>query len=296
MGNFINRFGLIIIINALIMVTISVMLNVFNIHPYMGRVGLNYGTLMIYCAVWGFGGAFISLFLSKFMAKTMMGVQIIDPNSPQSPRALWLVQTVHRLARQAGLANMPEVGIYDSSEMNAFATGPSRSNSMVAVSQGLLERMTEAEVEGVLAHEVAHIANGDMVTMTLIQGVVNAFGMFLARVIGHLLSKQVDEDKAPMVNFIATFIFDLIFNFLGMFVVAYYSRQREYRADKGAATFGSRDKMIAALKRLQTEMTPPPTEQSPLATMQISNRKEGWLSLLSTHPSLENRIAKLQSF
>lgn len=292
---FIKRFGLIIVVNILIMITITTILNVFNVQPYLAHNGISYGSLMIFCAVWGFGGAFISLLISKFMAKTMMGVQIIDPNAPHGQEQMWLVQTVHRMAREANLPKMPEVGIYEGDEMNAFATGPSKSNSLVAVSTGLLRKMNQNEVEGVLAHEVAHIANGDMVTMTLVQGVVNAFGMFLARVIGHFLSNMVDEEKAPMVRMISTIILDIVFNILGMFVVAYVSRQREFRADKGGASLGGRDKMVAALQRLQHEMSPVPNENSPMATMQISNRRGGFLSLLSTHPSLEERIERLKA-
>lgn len=293
--NFIKRFGLIILINALVMVTISIILSVFNVQPYLRAYGINYSSLMIYCLLWGFGGAFISLLLSKFMAKTMMGVQIIDPNTLSSPDEQWLVQTVHRLSQHANLPKMPEVGIYDSDDMNAFATGPSKSNSLVAVSTGILRRMNRNELEGVLAHEVAHIANGDMVTMVLIQGIVNAFGMFLSRIAAFALSQVVDEKKAPVVRFIATVVFDILFNFLGMFVVAYFSRRREYRADAGSASLSGKDKMIQALQRLQNEMLPPPEEKSPVATLQISDRRKSFMSALATHPSLEDRIARLQT-
>ncbi|MBC7458030.1 MAG: protease HtpX [Bdellovibrionaceae bacterium] len=293
--NFIKRFGLIILINALVMVTISIILSVFNVQPYLNAYGINYASLMIYCLLWGFGGAFISLLLSKFMAKTMMGVQIIDPNTMSSPDEQWLVQTVHRLSQHASLPKMPEVGIYQGEDMNAFATGPSKSNSLVAVSSGILQRMNRSELEGVLAHEVAHIANGDMVTMVLIQGIVNAFGMFLSRIAAFALSQVVDEKKAPVVRFIATIIFDILFNFLGMFVVAYFSRRREFRADAGSASLNGKDKMIQALQRLQVEMLPPPTEKSPVATLQISDRRKSFMSALATHPPLEERIARLQT-
>lgn len=291
--NFLKRFGLLILINALIMITINVILNLLGVSPYLNmQYGINVGQLAIFCLVWGFGGAFISLLLSKFMAKNMMGVEIIDPNSRQ-PEAQWLVQTVYRLARNANLSKMPEVGIFQSAEMNAFATGPTRSNSLVAVSTGLLQKMNKDEVEGVIAHEIAHVANGDMVTMTLVQGVVNAFGMFLARVIGHILSTQVKEESAHTVRWISTLVLDIVFNILGMFVVAWFSRYREYRADAGGASLGGKDKMIRALQRLQTEHAPIPAEQ-PLATFQISDRRSGFLNLLRTHPHLEQRIARLQ--
>lgn len=293
--NFIKRFGFMILLNILIMATISVIMSVFNIQPYLGRYGINYGSLMVYCLLWGFAGSFISLLLSKFMAKKMMGVEVIDPNVMNSSDSQWLVQTVHRLSQAAGLPKMPEVGIYDGQEMNAFATGPSRSNSLVAVSSGILQRMNKTELEGVLSHEIAHINNGDMVTMTLIQGMVNAFSMFLSRIAAHFLSTMVDEKKAPWVRMIATFIFDIVFTTLGMFLVTYVSRQREYRADAGGASLGGRDKMIAALMKLQNEMAPISEEKSPVATMQISNRRKGFMSLLSTHPDLQDRIDRLRA-
>lgn len=293
--NFIKRIGLMLLINALIMTTITVLLNVFNVQPYLAYQGINYSSLMIYCLLWGFGGAFISLLLSKFMAKTMMGVKIIDPNQISSPDEQWLVQTVHRLAQHANLPKMPEVGIYNSDEMNAFATGPSKSNSLVAVTTGILRKMNRNELEGVISHEIAHVANGDMVTMVLVQGIVNAFGMFLSRVIGFFLSTLVDEKKAPVVRMISTIVLDIIFNILGLFIVSYFSRLREYRADAGGASLAGKEKMIQALQRLRNEMSlPPPEEKSPLATLQISDRRRSFTHLLATHPPLEERIARLQ--
>lgn len=291
--NFLKRFGMLILINALIMITINIVLNVLGVRPYLNAYGIDYGQLAAFCLVWGFGGAFISLMLSKFMAKMMMGVKIISPDD-RSPEGQWLVQTVYRLARNANLSKMPEVGVFESPEMNAFATGPSRSNSLVAVSTGLMQKMNKDEVEGVIAHEIAHVTNGDMVTMTLVQGVVNAFGMFLARVIGHILSTQVKEESAHTVRWVSTLILDIVFNILGMFVVAWFSRYREYRADHGGASLGGRDKMIRALQRLQSETAPVPAEQ-PLATFQISDRKTKFVDLLRTHPRLEDRIARLQT-
>lgn len=291
--NFIKRFGLLILLNALIMITINIVLNVLGIRPYLNAYGIDYNQLAAFCLIWGFGGAFISLLLSKFMAKTMMGVEILNPDSHE-PQAQWLIQTVYRLARNANLSKMPDVGIFESPEMNAFATGPSRSNSLVAVSTGLMQKMNKDEIEGVIAHEVAHVANGDMVTMTLVQGVVNAFGMFLARVIGHLLSTQVKEESAHTVRWISTMILDVVFNILGMFVVTAFSRYREYRADAGGAALGGKTKMISALQRLLHETAPVPAEQ-PLATFQISDRKAKFIDLLRTHPRLEDRIARLQA-
>lgn len=292
-----KRITLFLLTNILIMVTITIVLNVLGVQPYLTHYGINYSNLMIFCLVWGFGGAFISLLLSKFMAKTMMGVEIIDPNLPSDPTAQWLVQTTYRLAEGAGLPKKPEVGIYDSEDINAFATGPSRSNSLVAVSTGLLRKMTKDEIEGVLAHEISHVANGDMVTMTLVQGVVNAFTMFLARAISFLLSQAVDENKQHVVRMISTIVLDILFSFLGIIVVSYYSRQREYRADKGSASLSGKAKMIAALQRLQKEYEMPPQEahpDSPYRVMQISNRG-GFMNMISTHPSLEDRIQRLQA-
>ncbi|AZZ35921.1 protease HtpX [Bdellovibrio sp. qaytius] len=290
--NFLKRFGMVIIVNVLIMITINIILNVFGVQPYLQTYGINYASLAAFCLIWGFGGAFVSLLLSKFMAKMMMGVKII-PTDAREPEAQWLLQTVYRLARNAQLSKMPEVGIFDSPEMNAFATGPSRSNSLVAVSSGLMNKMNKDEVEGVLAHEIAHVANGDMVTMTLVQGVVNAFGMFLSRVIGHILSTQVEEKSARTVRWVSTLILDIVFSILGMFVVTAFSRYREYRADAGGANLGGKDKMIRALQRLQQETAPIPAE-APMASFQISDRKTKFIDLLRTHPKLEDRIARLQ--
>ena len=293
-----KRIGLFLLTNILIMTTISIVLNVLGVNHYLTAAGINYGQLMVYCLVWGFGGAFISLALSKFMAKMMMGVKIIDPNISHDTQTQWLLQTTYRLANGAGLTKKPEVGIYESDDINAFATGPSKNNSLVAVSSGLLRKMNQAEVEGVLAHEIAHVANGDMVTMTLVQGIVNAFGMFLARVIGFFLSQAVDEEKQHIVRMISTIVLDILFSILGLFVVSYYSRQREFRADKGAAQITGKEKMIAALQRLRTEYEsglPVAVEKSPVATLQISNRKSGFMKLLSTHPSLEDRIERLRA-
>lgn len=292
-----KRVGLFLLTNVLIMVTITTVLNIFGIRGYIEGKGINFVSLIIFCGVWGFGGAFISLFLSKTMAKWMMGVKIID-ESVRDQRLQWVQQVTNRLSDAAGLPKRPEVGYYESPEMNAFATGPSKSNSLVAVSTGLLDKMSEQEVEGVLAHEVAHIANGDMVTMTLLQGIVNAFGMFLARIIGFAASQLVDEEKAPIVQMIATIVLDILFSILGMFVVAYFSRQREFRADAGSAKIGGRQKMVAALERLKAEFNTPDEDErpkSPVAALQISNKTNSLFALLSTHPSIEDRIARLKA-
>lgn len=291
---FFKRFMLFFLVNILVVITISLILNILGVRPYLTHYGLDYQALAIFCLVWGMGGAFISLLLSKFMAKMLMGVTIVDNNSEYSG----LVQMVHFYAKRAGLPKMPEVGVYEGAELNAFATGPSRSNSLVAVSTGLLQRMNQSEVEGVIGHEIAHIANGDMVTMTLVQGVINAFVMFLARVATFALEQVMkkDDDEGAGFSFIAryaiTMVFELLFGILGVLVTAAFSRRREYKADADSAKYAGRDKMIAALKSLQQNYEQLSTDTSSMSAFKISN-KSSWLSLFSTHPDLEDRINAL---
>lgn len=282
--------------NVLVMVSVSLILGVLGVGNYLTQAGINYSALMVFCLVWGFVGSGISLLMSKFMAKTMMGVQIVDDRGQYGE----LVRKVHQLSRAAGLEKMPEVGIYNSPEVNAFATGPSRNNSLVAVSTGLLQQMNTDEVEGVLAHEVAHVANGDMVTMALIQGVVNAFVMFFARVAAFALAQATRgdrDDDRPMTSgwqyHLTVMVCEIVFSFLGMFVVAYFSRVREYRADKGGAQFAGKQKMIAALRRLQQKVDMVDDSNDQLKAMKISSKK-GFMNFLSTHPRLEDRIAALE--
>lgn len=291
-----KRIFLFVLTNILVMVTVSLLLSVFGVGSYVTAAGLNYSALMIFCLIWGFVGSGISLLLSKFMAKTMMGVVIVDDRGQYAD----LVRKVHQLARTAGLSKMPEVGVYQSPEVNAFATGPSRNNSLVAVSSGLLQQMNADEVEGVLAHEVAHVANGDMVTMALVQGVINAFVMFFARIaafaLQNVLNGESDEDRpaaSGMAYHLSTMVFEIAFSFLGMFVVAYFSRIREFRADKGAAKFAGKNKMVAALRRLQQKIDLVDDSQDQIKAMKITSKK-GFMSFLSTHPSLEDRIAALE--
>lgn len=289
-----KRVFLFMAVNILIMVTLTTVMAVFGIQPYLTSYGLNYTSLAIFCLIWGFGASFISLGLSRIMAKMMMGVKVINPQTNQ-PNERWLVQTVHQLAKKAGMSKMPEVGFYESPEVNAFATGPTQSRALVAVSSGLLNNMSATEAEGVLAHEVAHIVNGDMVTMTLVQGVVNAFVMFFARIASFALSSFVDEEKAPIVRFISTIVFEIAFGILGMTVVAYFSRAREFRADAGGARLGGRAAMISALKRLQSTVERNETAHPSLATLKISGVKgRGLAALFSTHPPLSERIAALE--
>lgn len=290
-----KRIFLFILTNILVVTTISIILSVLGIGNYLTASGIDYTALLAFCLVWGFVGSGISLLMSKFMAKMMMGVQIVDDRGQYGD----LVRKVHLLAKQAGIEKMPEVGIYNSPEVNAFATGPSKNNSLVAVSTGLLQQMNADEVEGVLAHEVAHVANGDMVTMALVQGVVNAFVMFFARIAAFALQNFLNGDREErpagggLAYHLSVIVFQLAFSFLGMFVVAYFSRVREYRADKGAAQYAGKYKMIAALKRLQQRADWVDDSQESLKAFKI-NSKKGLMNFLSTHPSLEDRIAALE--
>lgn len=290
-----KRILLFVGVNILIIGTISTLMAVFNVQPYLSEKGIDYESLLVFCALWGFGGAFISLALSRVMAKWMMGVKVIDP-ATTDPELRGLVSRVHELSRRAGLETMPEVGYYESDELNAFATGPSKNRSLVAVSTGLLRQMDRREVDGVLAHEVAHIANGDMVTMTLVQGVVNVFVMFLARVIGFFASQFVSEERRSLVQFGIVIALEIALGFLGMIVVGFFSRRREYRADAGGASLSGRENMIAALERLKANHKLPADAdgQPALATLKISGKAGGFWSLFSTHPDLDDRIQRLR--
>ena len=286
-----KRIFLFMATNIAIMIMLSIVLSLLGVTGYITADGLNYAALMVFSLVWGFGGAGISLLMSRWMAKTAMGVQLVNGRSGHADLD-WLYTSVQQLTSKAGLP-MPEVGIYDSPEVNAFATGSSKRSSLVAVSSGLMRSMSRPEIEGVLAHEVSHIQNGDMVTLTLIQGVVNAFSIFFSRVIANIVRQLVDERISGVVFFVTTILFDIVFSILGMFVVAWFSRAREFRADAGAATLSSRDNMIAALRRLAANKALVDTSQPQLATMKINGAK-GFMALMSTHPPLEERIAALQ--
>ena len=287
-----KRIALFLLTNLAIMVTLSIVLSVLGVGGYYTPSGLDYSALMVFCLVWGMGGAFLSLQLSRFIAKRAMGVKLVDGRTGREELD-WLHRTVQKLTQQAQLP-MPEVGFYESAEVNAFATGPSRKRSLVAVSSGLLQSMRREEVEGVLAHEVTHIQNGDMVTMTLIQGVVNAFVMFFSRIIANIVRQMVDEKMAYLATMVTTIVLDIAFGALGMMVVAWFSRAREFRADAGGAALAGRGNMIAALQRLAANKELVDTRQPALATMKISGKK-GWTAAFSTHPPLEERIAALQS-
>ena len=277
--------------NLLVVLTITLILAVFKVGDANTLTGL-----FVLCLVWGMVGAFISLGLSRIMAKWFMGVKVVDPRQPGGYMAL--LDMVHELAGRAKLPAMPQVGVYESPEVNAFATGPTRSRALVAVSTGLLRRMSPDQIEGVLGHEIAHIANGDMVTMTLIQGVVNAFVMFLARVIAFALTQSVREESRRMVNWVVVMVLEMGLSLLGFIVVAWFSRRREFRADQGGATFAGKAKMLGALQALNTvygQGEAVGKDRPTLATLKISGKPSGFLALMSTHPPLETRIARLQA-
>ncbi|RAM66102.1 heat shock protein HtpX [Herbaspirillum rubrisubalbicans] len=289
-----KRIVLFLVTNLAVMLVLSFTASLLGVNRYLTANGLNLGMLLVFCGLMGFGGSFISLVMSKTIAKWSTGARVIE--QPQNSTELWLLQTVQTLAARAQLP-MPEVAVYDG-EPNAFATGASKNNSLVAVSTGLLQSMTKDEVEAVLAHEVAHIANGDMVTLTLIQGVVNTFVMFFARIVGYFvdsfLRRNNEENSGPGIAYMATvFVCEIVFGILASIIVMYFSRQREYRADAGAASLmGSKTPMINALRRLgglQADGLPQNLQASG-----ISGR-ESWLGLFSSHPPLESRIAALQS-
>ncbi|MEQ1879916.1 MAG: protease HtpX [Burkholderiales bacterium] len=289
-----KRVALFLTTNLAIVLVLSVTMRVLGVEPYLNQQGLNLNSLLIFAAVLGFGGAFISLAISKWSAKTAVGAKVIG--SPRTPVEQWLVQTVARQSQAAGIG-MPEVAIYDSPQVNAFATGMNKNNALVAVSTGLLSKLTREEAEAVLGHEVAHIANGDMVTLTLIQGVVNTFVIFLSRVIGQIVDRVVfktERGQGPAF-FVTYIVAELVLGVLASIVVMWFSRQREFRADIGGARLAGRQSMIAALRRLQS-VHEPSALPAKLAAFGISGGgASGLRKLFMSHPPLEERIAALQS-
>lgn len=296
MGAMFKRFFFFFLTNILIMVMISAIYRFLGLEPYLTSAGINYQSLMAYCALWGFVGSFASLLLSKFMAKMMYGVKIIKPGDS---RYAHIVETVTRHAKIAGL-NAPEVGVYESPEPNAFATGYSKNSSLVAVSTGLINTMSKDELEGVIAHEVAHVANGDMVTMTLVQGVVNTFVLFFAKIAAFLVSNALrsnndreSSSSGSMTFFIADIAFQILFGLLGSMVVCYFSRWREFRADAGGARLAGKEKMVAALRKLEVmHRGIIPQEADSFSTMKIAGGGT-FMKLFSTHPPLSARIQAL---
>ncbi|WP_404429838.1 protease HtpX [Sutcliffiella horikoshii] len=289
-----KRIFFFILTNVLVLTTISIIFMVTGAGNYIEDGGINFGALLVFSAIIGFTGSFISLLMSRWMAKKMMNVKVIDPDGPMNSQERQIVEMVHRMSRAAGITKMPEVGIYYSPEVNAFATGPSKNRSLVAVSSGLLDEMDEAAVEGVIAHEVAHIANGDMVTMTLLQGVVNTFVVFLARIAAFIASRFVKEEMAPIVHFIAIIVFQIAFSILGSIVVFAFSRYREFHADRGGADLAGKDKMVHALRSLQAYTNRVTEEKdAAIASLKINGKRKS--SLFSTHPDLNERIRRLEA-
>jgi len=289
-----KRILLFIVTNLAVMLVLSIAASVLGVNRFLAANGLNMGLLLGFAGIMGFGGAFISLLMSKTMAKWSTGARIIE--SPETSTEFWLVETVRKQAEKAGVG-MPEVAIYEG-EPNAFATGASKNSSLVAVSTGLLQGMSKDEVEAVLAHEMSHVANGDMVTLTLIQGVVNTFVIFLSRVVGYFvdsfLRRGDNQSSGPGIGYTITVVIcDLLFGVLASIVVAWFSRQREFRADAGAASLmGTPRPMIAALQRLGG-MAVEPLPKS-LASSGIAGGP-GFMSLFASHPSMEERIAALSA-
>mgnify|MGYP002621791623 CR=1 FL=1 len=291
-----KRVLLFIATNLAVLLLLSIVLKVVEgVLLAQGIVLPRTGHLLIFAAVFGMGGAFISLLMSKWVAKRFTGAEVID--QPRDQIEAWLLDTVRRQARQAGIA-MPEVAIYDSPDVNAFATGPSKNNALVAVSTGLLQSMNRDEAEAVLGHEVSHIANGDMVTLTLIQGVLNTFVIFLARVVGGLIDSFLrrDDDSGGygIGYFLTVMVLEIIFGLFASIIVMWFSRQREFRADAGGARLAGRDKMIRALQRLQMSYGHSHLPEQ-VKAFGITPGGKSWSRLFMSHPPLEERIAALQA-
>lgn len=293
-----KRIFLFLAANVAIIAVISTILSIFNVQPYLTPYGLDYQSLLIYSAIVGFTGAFVSLLISKWMAKHAYGIKIIE--TPRNAEEQFLFDTVRGLSQKAGIGT-PEIGIYKSSEPNAFATGWNRNSALVAASTGLLDRLTQEEVEGVLGHEIAHVANGDMVTMTLLQGIVNTFVIFFARIAAYavqaFLSRGRDnENVGGIAYYLTSIVFEILFGILASTLVMWFSRHREFRADAGSARlFGSPAKMIAALEKLRRLQNMPKDERGKqFATMKISDHPNRFFALFSSHPPLEKRIEALK--
>ncbi|MDX5372597.1 MAG: protease HtpX [Pseudomonadaceae bacterium] len=285
------RIVLFVATNLAVLLIASVTLKLLGVDRFTGQ---NYGSLLAFCAVFGFVGSFISLFLSKWMAKMSTGTEIIT--QPRTRHEQWLLQTVEELSRDAGI-KMPEVGIFPAYESNAFATGWNKNDALVAVSQGLLERFSPDEVKAVLAHEIGHVANGDMVTLAMIQGVVNTFVMFFARIFGNFVDKVIlkNEEGHGIGYFVATIFAELILGILASIIVMWFSRKREFKADEAGARLAGAGAMIAALERLRAEQGVPVQMPDSLTAFGINGGlKNGLAGLLMSHPPLEDRIAALR--
>lgn len=291
-----KRILLFLVSNILFITTISVICWVFGIERYATSQGIDYQALLLICVIYGFGASFLSLAFSRVMAKYLMGVKLI--NSAEDGNLQWLAVMVEDIAKRAGLPAMPQVGVYRSNDVNAFATGPTKSRALVAFSSALLQQMDREAIEGVAAHEIAHIKNGDMVTMTLLQGLVNAFVMFFARIVAYAASQAVKDELATIVWYVSVIVFQILFGLLGMLVTGWFSRRREFRADAGSAELVGAQAMIKGLERLkQIAANDDSREEMPetIAALGISNKKRSRIfAPLSTHPSLDDRIARLR--
>ena len=294
------RIGLFLLTNLAVLVVAGIILSLLGVGSYHGAGGLNLGNLMVFCLVFGMAGSFVSLFLSKWMALKTTGTELIDPNAPRNQAEVWLLQEVAQLSQRAGI-KMPDVGIFPSYQSNAFATGWNKNDALVSVSTGLLEHMNQDELRAVLAHEIGHVANGDMVTLSLIQGVVNAFVMFFARVVGDFIDRNVfgrEDGEAPgLAYFAITMVLDIVFGILASAIVMWFSRHREYRADEAGAQLAGKDAMISALLRLQAESEMPDQMPKEMKAFAIAEGKEQGFSLAAlfhTHPSIEQRVAALR--
>ncbi len=288
-----KRVLLFVATNVAVLMVISVVMRVFGFDGYLTQNGLDYKALAVFSLLWGSVGSLISLAISKWMAKKTMGVQIIE--QPGNKDEQWLVDTVKRQAKEAGIG-MPEVGVFQSSSPNAFATGMKRNDALVAVSTGLLQSMNKDEVEAVLGHEVAHVANGDMITMALIQGVLNAFVIFFSRIIGYAIAAASRDERGggySMGSFIGTLIAQIVLGFVAAIIINWFSRWREFHADEGGAKLAGNQKMIDALKALQKSSKTEKLEGE-FAAFGISGGQGTLAKLFSTHPPLEDRIAALE--
>jgi heat shock protein HtpX len=293
-----KRISLFVIVNFLIIFSVSLIFNFLQAHhifPSLKNIKVSH--LAILCLVWGFSGSFLSLLFSRIIAKKSMGIQIIDPNT-YDPDLKALLETVYEIAEKAKIKKMPQVGIYPSDEINAFATGPSKNKALVAISSGLLHQMPIKGIYGVLGHEMAHVANGDMVTMTLIQGIVNSFVLFLPRLIASVLMDDNRSGFRFLIRYFITIGLEIIFGILGSIVVCYFSRRREFRADAAGAALCGKDNMVAALESLLGQAMVPHVTAEPtgLAALKISGVNKGLLaSLFATHPPIKTRIRRLRA-
>lgn len=296
------RIGLFLLTNLAVLVVAGLILSVLGVGSYHGAGGLKLGNLLVMCFVFGMVGSLISLFMSKWMAKMSTGTELINPNAPRNQAEVWLLQTVAELSQRAGI-KMPEVGIFPSYQSNAFATGWNKNDALVAVSSGILENMSQDELRAVIGHEIGHVANGDMVTLSLVQGVVNTFVMFFARVVGDFIDRNLlgreDGDPPGIAYFVITMVLDIVFGVFASAVVMWFSRYREYRADEAGAQLAGKQAMINALLRLKAESGMPdqmPKEMKALAITEGKSEGFSLAALFQTHPSIDERVEALQRY